>query len=88
MSKKTEPLKAGSRAIELSLPIAGPKKDAYVSNHVEAQLTSRQALAMRMLLDGLHATGAMVDTGRYVTSSSAVVRYVLTQVADAAGIPG
>ena len=86
--KKTNNQKPKAGGVELSLPVEGPDDGAYVSNHVEVQLTGRQAVAMRMLLDGLHAAGATFDGGRYVKNPPDVVRYVLSNVADAAGVPG
>ncbi len=90
MSKKktnNQKPKAEANVVVLSLPIEGPCDGAYVSNHVQVQLSGRQALAMRMLLDGLHAADATFDGGRYVKGPPDVVRYVLSNVADAAGVP-
>lgn len=71
------------QTVALSLPLGTIPPRCYVSRHCDAgNLTNAQALAMRQLLEGLQDTNAKLASGRRVTSSADVVRYLLEQVAS------
>lgn len=70
------------QTVALSLPLGTIPPRCYVSRHCDAgSLTNAQATAMRQLLEGLQDTNAKLASGRRVTSSADVVRYLLEQVA-------
>ena len=64
------------------VPISKPVDGGYRSNHVDVQLTSRQADALHHVLAGLDAAGARLDDGRRVFHKVDVVRWILEKVAD------
>lgn len=67
-------------AAEVIVPL-GQLHEGYLSNHVEARLTSdRQKRNMRRMLQGLRTDGAKLENGRFVETPADAVRWVLEQL--------
>ncbi len=52
----------------------------HVSRHVEAQLDTAQADALKRAFVGLDEAGARLANGRRIASNADVVRYMLEQI--------
>lgn len=77
MCKK--PTEAAKKAV-VTLPLAEIDDAAYLSQHVEAQLTRVQARALRQVFNALRKEAALLTNGRYVQSMADTVRWILEQI--------
>lgn len=79
-------------AVSIEMPVIEHGK--VISEHLTGKLTPRQGRGLRLLFDGLVATG---ETVRYAKDPGArrdpvkdqpdAVRWLLDRIADAAGVP-
>ncbi len=89
-TNKTEGRVRDAMTIDLKLPIAEARKDAYQSPRIDVMLNPRQTLAIRRLLDGLQHRQASLGNGHLIQGNADVVRYLLERVHEkiAAATPG
>lgn len=64
------------------VPLADVPEGVYVSRHVDVQLTTPQARALRCVLEGLMNHGARLANGRRVTTSADAVRFLLDLITE------
>jgi hypothetical protein len=73
------------RTVSLSIPALVGLSDGYASTLVTARLNSREATALRALVEGFD-NQAFESTGSRSANSQDLIRFVLNRVADDLGI--
>lgn len=64
----------------ISVPLDAFSEEEYCSDHVEARLGRRHAVALKRLRRGLERDAATLEDGRHVRSNADVVRWLLDQL--------
>lgn len=72
-----------SSDIVASMPVwlAPPPETTYVTNHIDIELSQRQAETLWRVREGLADEGARLLQGRHVKSTADAVRYMIEQFA-------
>jgi len=69
----------------MTVPLAEPPEGAYRQRHLDIQLDSRQAEALRRMFDGLHASAAKLANDWFVNTPGDAVRWMLERLAEGGG---
>lgn len=68
--------------VVLTVPIVPIDDRAYISTHVDVQLTSDQARGLRRVFNALHREAIKLDNGRFVQSPPDAVRWLLERIEE------
>jgi len=69
-----------TKEITVTIPTADYGPNDNVARHVDIQLDTHQAKALKRAFVGLDHSGARLANGRRIASNADVVRYVLEQL--------
>jgi hypothetical protein len=78
---KVETITREVRTVLIEVPMGEPGA-GYLSQHVEARMNARQALALKSLLAGLRDGRMQMANGREVRTAAEAVKWMLEKMAE------
>ncbi len=72
--------KTATSAVVTPFPFGPIDPAAYLSTHVDAQLSPRQACVLRSVFNGLNASSARLENGHHVDTMTDALKYILETI--------
>ena len=67
--------------VNVRVPLIAGEPAGYCARHVDRQLGASESIILRRILDGLHQLSAQNSSGRYMSSHSDALGWLLREIA-------